>query len=116
MPEDEIQLERRLGLIEAAQATLTQAVNLNHSEVMRAIGVVEGKIEVQNGTVKRHEEALIRHSDVPHGHVSAEEQRRLIGQIEEMWTAWSIGKWVGSGAVLALMGQTTALLIFVLKG
>ncbi len=52
---DDVQLERRLTLIEAAQSAAATAANANHSSAMVAIGKVEGKVDVQNSKVAKLE-------------------------------------------------------------
>lgn len=113
---DDAALEHRLTLIEAAQINASSAAITQHSLVMSAIGEVKGKVDTINGTVQRHDQELAAHGAVPHSAVDHEASRMYIDHINEMWTAWSIGKWVGAAGVLALIGQTTALLLLVLRG
>ncbi len=69
-----------------------------------------------NGKVRLHDQELAAHNTVPHSGIDHAASARLIEQINEMWTAWSVGKWVGAAGILALLGQTAALLMIGLKG
>jgi len=77
---------------------------------------IEIAVKEINGTVGRHEQSLILHAQVPHSGVDHAASAVLIGRIDEMWTAWSIGKWVGTAAVLAMLGQSVALMVLIVKG
>lgn len=77
---------------------------------------LETKVDGINGTVALHDNVLIKHSQVNHSGINHEASLKLIEQINEMWTVWSIGKYVGAAGVLALVGQTLALLILALRG
>lgn len=112
---DELALERRFGVIEAALIAADRNASLNHSTLLLAVGKIEAKVEMQNGAVARLVEARIIHEQVPHSAVSSTESSMQIARVEEMWTAWSIGKWVGAAATLALIGQTAALMMLALR-
>lgn len=77
---------------------------------------IETKVDRINGTVALHDAALIKHAQVEHSNVSPAASEKMIGRLDEMWTAWSIGKWVGAAGLVALLAQTAALLLLIVKG
>ena len=87
----------------------------NIASVERDTRIEEG-LKMVNGTVRRHNDELLLHANVPHSGVDKTTSTELSNQVSEMWMAWGIGKWVGSGAVLALLGQTAALLTVIIRG
>jgi hypothetical protein len=77
---------------------------------------IETVVNETNGTVKIHSAKLLVHEQVPHSGVDSVESHEIIAEHYEMWNAWKIGRWVGSAAALAFLGQTAALLVIVLRG
>jgi hypothetical protein len=76
---------------------------------------IETKVQQINGSVSRHDAALLTHAQVPHSGVAHADSALLVARLNEMWTAWSVGKWVGMAGVLALIGQTMATIMLVLR-
>jgi len=113
---DDVSLERRFGLIEAAQQAAITASITNHSAVLLALGRIDQKIETQNSNVAKHEKALLLHSLVPHSGVPSEESLILIKELQEMWAVWKIGRYVLSAVALTVLGQMGAIITLVLRG
>ena len=76
---------------------------------------IETKVDRINGQVREHQAQIASHALIPHDGVTKEESRGHIDKLNELWTAWGIGKWVGATLVLTLLGQTVALIALVIE-
>lgn len=100
----------RLTRMQAQLDNLQTTIAANNNASVERDTRIETKVDRINGNVRAHEKSIDELERNPVMPISEQEAQEMIEHNREVWTVYRIGRWIALAGILALMGQTAALI------